>query len=491
MDATNKVGVIAPKFSDTVHWYYNIRTVQDVIKIVLDSNAFLSRKQLVIRIHDRIANFNEVIAPGDIVQVFQGPFDNTLKGGNNHDSDNGNGSGDPANILTSAFSKIVLSSPETTSSPTGKSDSKNSASCSCKILNAPTMPRSMAQYPDQYRPPHRSFKLADRVAPRFADTDGGDPSNDLRTLNATIRRKRKRRVRKNLFPTLKYNKILLRFHTIDFAEHPIEIYATRHEPLQLHYNIIKRKLLRMGCLAKYDELDFQWPHLRWIPGVSDKVADIVLKHQRGYGCFVRKRRAAAIRVDSDDQVLLEEEEEGQEEGLTPYWDITRVRGRLNTQQSQTRIRRGDDEMTHVSEDEEHGLNHTDGDDEGDDDDGNSTVYSNEDDELKVYNEPNPIDEDLINFDASQHDDNNDDDARSQASSYLSPSTRYWLDDSNFEKADKPGGGIPYSSPYPSFVEHDEWVDRLISFDKEHQDIPGLDLRKLDVVDAVENSKEVS
>ncbi|KAK6524055.1 hypothetical protein TWF694_005720 [Orbilia ellipsospora] len=474
MDATQKVGIIAPKFSDTVHWYNNIRSVQDVIKIVLDNNSFLTRSQLAIRVHDSIANFNEEITPGDIVQVFQKPFNDDLNVDNTHGIDNSTGGSDSTKILTSAFSRIVLSSPDTTSSPTSNSDSKPSTQCSCKILNAPTMPRAMAQYPDLYRPSYRSSyrssKLAHRVAPRFSEMDS-HPSVGLRKLNHAILRKRQRKLRRaTLLTPFKHNKILLRFHNVEFGEHPIEVFATRHEPLLVHYNIVKQKLLRMGCLAKNDELDFQWPHLRWTPRVSDKVADIVVEQQRGYGCFVRKRRPAAIQVDSDDEAALEEEAG---EDLVGSWDMGR--DEFNAQRPQTRLPR--DEMMNDTEEEEGRLEpyDFDGNDRHNEvnNDGNSSDYTNDDDELKVYTEPNLLDDDQIDFNVDVLGEN---DACSQASSYLSPSTRYWLDDRNFDPPD----GTKGNTPSPSSA-YEDGMHRLMAPGKEYQDIPNLDPRDLDVV----------
>ncbi|EWC48076.1 hypothetical protein DRE_02655 [Drechslerella stenobrocha 248] len=84
-------------------------------------------------------------------------------------------------------------------------------------------------------------------------------------------------------------KVTLRFHLLELGEKTIEVEATNYEPLRLYFDILRNKLLQMGCIQKTDRLDFRWPHLRWVPQGSTKVGDIrTSPKQKAIGCFVRK-----------------------------------------------------------------------------------------------------------------------------------------------------------------------------------------------------------
>ncbi|KAJ6260726.1 hypothetical protein Dda_4955 [Drechslerella dactyloides] len=178
---SDRVGIIVPAFSDTVHWFDNVRTVNDALEAITTQNVFLDRNKVTAFLRGRVPSLHEIIPPGEILQVSQ-------------------------------------------------------------------------------------------VTQNSAVAESRKAATGFR--GETFQRK-----------------VIIRFLLFEFGEEPIELYASNYEPLQVFFNIIRKKLLSMGCIDKDDELDFNWPHLRWVPRGSVKVKNIRTMgfEQKVIGCFVRKR----------------------------------------------------------------------------------------------------------------------------------------------------------------------------------------------------------
>ncbi|EPS45735.1 hypothetical protein H072_235 [Dactylellina haptotyla CBS 200.50] len=365
-----KVGVVVPTLSDKVHWLENARTVQDVLERVLEKNSFLTPSQLSVYHHGRVAGTFENIPIGDIVQLHVALGDTIL-------------------CPPQGSFKIVISSSE------------NSSNGNDALPKNPSdrLPR-WPIYPDYYSPSRsgsqpprleRHEQRASPQTPRF-ETRVGPPVAprgfsaryaSRATIAGRVHRRGVGRIKQKTLN--RDRKVLLRFHLFEFGEHTIEQYATNHEPLRVHFNIIKKRLLHLKCLRKDDELDFHWPHLRWIPKGSTRVIDIRIGENKGYGCFVRKRQPAPVRVTSDDENSIstgcseeEEDTDNRSEATTPP------------------DHEADDELTNGSADH----------------------YEPEED-LDIYQEPNLIDEEQIDYQFDERDNRSRSTTYSYSRDYLS------------------------------------------------------------------------
>ncbi|KAF3934689.1 hypothetical protein ABW20_dc0105103 [Dactylellina cionopaga] len=277
---TGKVGIIIPSISNIVHWLDNIQTVQDALDTVLEQNSFIGSNQLNARLHGRPAYCREKIHPGDIIQV-------------------GFKVAETANSLADAFHRMRVSPDETTPPYSGHSQDynfrgpTNPTHSRYRYAEIPTKPLYPDSWAPRFRRRPRPTNFADRVRPPIS-----------KVSLPPLRRRPKRRFKpsRGLIgrKVIGHRKIRLRFHLLELAEEPIEPFATNYEPLQVHFDIVRNKLLRIKCIDKTDELDFHWPHLRWVPRGSTKVAHIrTAEDQKCYGCFVRLRQPRVVESGFD------------------------------------------------------------------------------------------------------------------------------------------------------------------------------------------------
>ncbi|KAK6359948.1 hypothetical protein TWF696_001072 [Orbilia brochopaga] len=250
MSSGNRVGIIIPTLSDTVHWFDNIKTVKDVLEAVVAQNVFLDRRKVAICLRGRIPRAHELIPPGEIVQVQYELIDNDFPN---------------LSSLKSSLPSVDTNQERGQNTTIGAS--------SIRLADRVSGPKPKPFYKKlQHRHKHSAAAFEMKIAKR------------------------------PYIPRADSRKILLRFHLLELAERPIELYASNYEPLQLYFNIVRNKLLQLRWIDKEDELDFRWPNLRWVPHGSVKVKSIRTElHQKTISCFVRKKDKTITPSDSADK----------------------------------------------------------------------------------------------------------------------------------------------------------------------------------------------
>ncbi|KAK6338406.1 hypothetical protein TWF730_002468 [Orbilia blumenaviensis] len=294
-------GIIMPAFSNEIHWYHNLCSIQAAADLILSQNKFMNKRRLSFRVNGISVAHGYEIKPGDIIEV-DGTKSNSFekhrldkiveerrKELGLYDGDDGHEaiqepdhearrsasqSSDeiPYRSYTRRPFQYSLAAKFQQNRTQHWKGTENTGTRST-VNNYRVHPRRRAYHPPTNR---QSRNFADRVGPKISDLQ--------------LIRTQKPRTQRS--PTYNKHKIKLRFQLFDFGERPLEIFANNYEPLQIHFNVVKRRLIRLRIIDNEDELNFIWPHLRWIPHGNTRVhcirTDVNIKT---YACIVSKRDA--------------------------------------------------------------------------------------------------------------------------------------------------------------------------------------------------------
>ncbi|KAK6499381.1 hypothetical protein TWF506_004008 [Arthrobotrys conoides] len=303
--APGKVGILMPAFSHEICWFAGVLSIQSAIDLVLAQNWFIDANRLSFRVNGNPASIASVIRPGDIIEIDgtlahpyhrrkldrviekrrrelepsssddEGPIfssdEEGMRGPTPPNSDGADGPWRAPTYTPAQYRKIKREEAKKNGPPTSPT--------SLEIYLTPTKDELLKPRTD--RPP---LNFADRVGPKVSE----------------LTKSEKRQVLKRA-PKFPHRKVTLRFHLVDFGEKPIELWATNYEPLHIHFNILRRRLLRNKTIDDGDELNFVWPHLRWIPCGNTRVHSIRTDPKiNTYACFVSKRGTEIGNPGKDD-----------------------------------------------------------------------------------------------------------------------------------------------------------------------------------------------
>ncbi|KAK6517443.1 hypothetical protein TWF281_004100 [Arthrobotrys megalospora] len=323
----DKIGVIMPAFSNQVHWYQGMFSIRDAVDLVMSQNKFMDANRLSFRLNGKPVAVDHTIRLGDVIEV-----DGTVP--NYHDK----------TVLEELLKRIRLEAKlaEGTNSiiwpweeeamwgtPPPNEDGydgeyrkrdrytiKEVRQMAAESGIKPPSPPWVAKFwGTKYDEPGRGGRRYVRHAPTNRPRVGREPRPLAERVGpkisqlSTIERRRLKHA-----PRYPARKIKLRFHFTEFGEQPVELWATNFEPLQLHFNVIRMKLIRMRAINKEDELNFIWPHLRWIPCGNTRVHSIRTNaNVKTYACLVSKRGTEIGDPGRDDDYGQEREESDHEQ----------------------------------------------------------------------------------------------------------------------------------------------------------------------------------
>ncbi|KAK6351881.1 hypothetical protein TWF718_005026 [Orbilia javanica] len=332
-----KVGIIMPAFSSEVLWFSGIPGMQSAIEIVMAENRFIDETRLSFRVNGDRATRTHQIHPGDIIEIdgtTAHPFEqrklDELVAERKRELEPSTSDEDEP-IFDSQEDGVQGTPPPNSDGIGGRwrpwrytplryrsnkrvdtgDRSRPRSPPYQEIYMARTANDGASARPPTNRPTAKSF--ASRVGPKISELTKSQRRQLIRTPKTTTARFRNRR------------KVKLRFHLMDFGEPPMEILATNYEPLHVHFNVVRRRLVRCRIIDRGDELNFIWPHLRWIPCGNTRVHAIRMDGRIDtYACFVSKRGVETGNLDERDNKVYdraredsidyhdeEEEEEGQ------------------------------------------------------------------------------------------------------------------------------------------------------------------------------------
>ncbi|KAF3088504.1 hypothetical protein TWF102_010158 [Orbilia oligospora] len=302
--APGKVGIVMPAFAAEICWFsMDFPSIQAAIDLVLSQNWFIDPLRLSFRVNGTPATINTDVKPGDIIEI----DGTTVHPYYRHKMDK------------------IIEKRKRELEPPSSDDEEPMCEWDEDGLRGPTPPNSDgADGPwreptytfRQYRKMRRDeAKAKGRTSPHLVELYFKPMPSDLLQLRthrpelpfadrvgpkvSEMTREEKKRL--GMPPKFPRRKVKLRFHLVDFGERPIELIATNYEPLYIHFNILRRRLIRYKHIDAEDELDFIWPHLRWVPCGNTRVHSIRTNPTiNTYACFVSKRRTEIGKPGKDD-----------------------------------------------------------------------------------------------------------------------------------------------------------------------------------------------